>query len=624
MTAKRRSPAPSAAFRKSSIVDRSAGGVEPVQTALDRPRIAAAVLAAAAALFLWQCWTAASRWSMTMDEVMHIPAGYIYWKLGDYSFNAEHPPLAKLIATIPLLFSHPRLPPLNGQAFVAAYRFCFEENQPRSILLPPRLAITLLGLLAGLAVFLWGRRLFGVSAATVAAVLFFLEPNITAHSSVVTTDVPVTLFFVATIAAFCWCVERLTWPRVAAFAAVFAAAIMTKFSAILLMPILATLAALAAALKAEIPQRLWRFGSAASELPPVLRTLRSRLLALLGVLIVAGAVTYATIWAVYGFSFGANDVGDNRHTGSAAEIIESLRARGVGVSRQPYTFCDRHRLLPHAYIVGLLDVARHNIEGHHAFLLGERSIKGWPQYFLVTFLVKTPLPLLLLLVLGLGLLRTRVLSSLQVAFLIVPVVFYFAVAAVSHLSIGHRHLLPTIPFVVLIAAATVPAVERLSPPWRRRSRLLVAALVLWCGYEAVRYRPHFLSYFNQLAGGPENGYTILADSNVDWGQDLYLLKQWAAESRPENLRVSYFGPAWPDADEGIACSYVTPPRIVARPFDKVTLRDGDLLAISATYLDGLYLRPVGAFDFLRQYRPLARLGYSIFIYRISDEYLVAR
>src|ERR1700722_14220866 len=47
--------------------------------------------------------------SETVDEAIHIFAGYRHW-CGDYGINPEHPPLAKLVATIPLVFDHPKDP----------------------------------------------------------------------------------------------------------------------------------------------------------------------------------------------------------------------------------------------------------------------------------------------------------------------------------------------------------------------------------------------------------------------------------------------------------------------------------------------------------------------------------
>jgi hypothetical protein len=581
------------------------------------------VLAVLAAFFLWQCWSAVSRWSITSDEIVHIPAGYLYWKLGDHSINPEHPPLAKLLATAPLLLTRPKLPKLDGYRGNAQYRFCHIDNPTRSILLPTRLVVVALSLLGVLVTFLWSRRLLGAGAALVAATLYVLEPNMTAHSSVVTTDVPFTVTFIATVAALWWCVERLTWTRVVVFGLALGAAVTTKYSAVFLVPIVTILAAAAAFLRPEMPQYLWRNRGADSGAPPAPRSLRSRLAAMAVALAVAGAISYAAIWAVYGFSFRPGGRADSDNVLPASETIARLQEKGVAIARQPYVYFDEHRLLPHPYIVGLLDVARHNTEGHAAYLLGERSMKGWRQYFMVTFLVKTPLPLLLLFVLGSALLlRSRLLDPLALAFLVVPIVVHFGAAIMSSINIGHRHLLPIVPFVIILAAAAVPALGTLGDRWRRRFGQAVALLLVWSCFEAVRYRPHFLAYFNQLAGGPENGYTVLGDSNLDWGQDLYLLKQWVDENQVKDLRVSYFGPSWPDVDAGIPCVYVTSPSFHVRDTRTVRLQQGDLFAISATLMQGIGVEPEGVFDFLKRYRPVARLGYSIFIFELDDRYLI--
>ncbi len=58
--------------------------------------------------------------------------------------------------------------------------------------------------------------------------------------------------------------------------------------------------------------------------------------------------------------------------------------------------------------------------------------------------------------------------------------------------------------------------------------------------------PHYLIYFNPVAGGPANGYRLLTDSNVDWGQDLLRLKSWMVEHDVESVKLGWFGTADPD------------------------------------------------------------------------------
>src|SRR5439155_9392242 len=47
--------------------------------------------------------------SATTDEPVHLSAGYSYCRTRDFRLNPEHPPLAKLIAALPLLLIKPRL-----------------------------------------------------------------------------------------------------------------------------------------------------------------------------------------------------------------------------------------------------------------------------------------------------------------------------------------------------------------------------------------------------------------------------------------------------------------------------------------------------------------------------------
>ena len=50
----------------------------------------------------WLAWGAALRESVTFDELAHVGAGLSYWQTLDLRLNEEHPPLAKLLAGLPL------------------------------------------------------------------------------------------------------------------------------------------------------------------------------------------------------------------------------------------------------------------------------------------------------------------------------------------------------------------------------------------------------------------------------------------------------------------------------------------------------------------------------------------
>src|SRR5208282_3682172 len=148
-----------------------------------------------------------------------ILAGYYNWQQGDYGLNPEHPPLAKLVGTLPLLFMHLRVPSVARDAskptVVMRGRVFVYGNDADALLLRARLAEAVVGLLLILLLFEAGYRMFGAGAAWIAAVVAVFEPNLLAHSTLVTTDFAVTCFCLAAVYALWRLAERPTLLRLA-------------------------------------------------------------------------------------------------------------------------------------------------------------------------------------------------------------------------------------------------------------------------------------------------------------------------------------------------------------------------------------------------------------------------
>jgi hypothetical protein len=268
-------------------------------------------------------------------------------------------------------------------------------------------------------------------------------------------------------------------------------------------------------------------------------------------------------------------------------------------------------LLPDAYLYGVLRFARHS-ERRRAFLLGEQSDEGWWYYFPVTLALKTPLPLLLLAgaAAALGLFDWR--RHARDAWLWLPPIAYLALSMSRSLNIGHRHLLPLVPFVLLGAARAFVALWRRGRPAARGALVL---LLVWYGASVLRVHPHYLAYFNELVR-PDEGHRFLVDSNLDWGQDLPGLKAYMDRNGIAKLKLSYFGTAEPRF-YGIQCErlpgYPPPPDPVG------AVEPGDVVAVSATNLEGVYLSDdpdaLRLMRRLKRQTPLATIGYSILVYR---------
>jgi Dolichyl-phosphate-mannose-protein mannosyltransferase len=565
------------------------------------------VLAAGTALYATLAVTSMRVKSATFDEAAHLPAGYTYLALRDHRLNPEHPPLIKVLAAAPLLLMDVQLRPDDEawrlrRQWEFGRRFLYRWNDADRLLFWGRVPIVALGVLLGAAVFFRARRDWGLPAAALALFLCALSPDVLAHGQIVTTDVGAALFIFLSVIAFERLLERATWARFLLAGLAVGAAIATKFSTLVLAPILAALG-LVAVVSSEPMRRAWSRDTA-RDVDGRGRRVAHVALLLLGI----AAVALVVLWASYGF---ASPLSPDPAVDAA---FEWGRVSGQGgVVDAAMGAARRVHLLPEAYAFGFLRFFRHS-EARPTFLLGRLSDRGFWYYFPVTFALKTPLALLPLLVLSLATRRHHPATPRTELFLWLPVVLYFLFACTLGLNIGHRHLLPIYPFLFVIAGrcATLAAVRF---PGILSS---VAVLVLagWYGTSVARVHPHYLAYFNELAGGPADGYRYLVDSNLDWGQDLKGLSAWVDANGVSRIKLSYFGTADPEyyriPCELLPGQMLPPPRDVVRE-----VRPGDVVAVSATNLQGVYLRPEDRplMERLRAQAPVATIGHSIRIYR---------
>jgi hypothetical protein len=258
--------------------------------------------------------------------------------------------------------------------------------------------------------------------------------------------------------------------------------------------------------------------------------------------------------------------------------------------------------------------------GRIAFLLGDFSYDGFLQYFPVAFAVKTPIVTLVGLLIAVGLLLWQRATRRRVLFVLLVPVFYFATSMTSNLNIGYRHLLPVLPFVYLILAGL--AVWGADANRRRVVQLAVGGAFAALFVTTVWIHPHYLSYFNRAAGGPENGYQVLLDSNVDWGQDLLRLQDWMAREGVDRVKLGWFGSAIPDY---YGLSYDPMPgaqlhafysQWTGPPFN-VSAPEPGIYAISVSNLMELPAPDSTVYSWFRQQEPDDRVGYSIFIYKVK-------
>jgi hypothetical protein len=211
------------------------------------------------------------------------------------------------------------------------------------------------------------------------------------------------------------------------------------------------------------------------------------------------------------------------------------------------------------------------------------------------------------------------------AFVLIPPAIFFAVCVWTRLNIGHRHILPIYPFLFVLCGSLALEWQKWQPRVQQRTAVVALALIVISSvlvfappWRPAVVFPHYLAYFNELAGGPRNGYKNLVDSNLDWGQDLKGLKSWLERKGvAEPINLCYFGVT--DARH-----YGFPHVNLPGTFDtapSVTFEEARVpgyVAISATHLQGLYFSEEGRAawrKFLANATLVDTIGYSIFIYR---------
>jgi hypothetical protein len=588
------------------------------------------------ALHVHLLFRSAEQQSVTFDEYAHLPAGVAYWKTGRFEPYYQNPPLMKLLfggAAVLANVNFPGIPPgeetlrwrqgerflrANFQAYPDIFVFC-------------RLVPILLSAVGALLVARWSWRLYGPPAALLATVLYCACPNICAHANLVTIDLGATVIILAAAYAY-WkflCFGR--WRALVSAGVLIGLAQYCKFTALLLFPILlvVTLAGLPLTCRGRTAARrpaagLLR-GRHVKGLP--LRAWRRPRRALLGVPVV-GLMSLVIVDAGYLFSGVGRQLSDYEFESAACKAVQRTFG-GVPVP------------LPSAYVAGFdsqnAEAAGPNLTYVHGRLVPEDV---W-YYFPLALLVKTPMafvPLILLrtwISIRRARQRPRRWTRSDMYLLALPALFAAGFVFATPIKIGIRYLLPCAPFIYiwlggllaapraahgkLAAGLARPQPAPCGTRWVRGGVLAPAVVALAAAFaiEAQHVHPRYLSFFNQAAGGPSNGYRWFCDSNLDWGQGLIDLRDFMQQRGIQHMQLAYFGSVDPSV-YGIG---------YAPLFDRV---QEEWVGVSAYFWSGMAHRlptPGGPTEFFVSgtiyadvcaRAPVALVGDTIFIYRFPE------
>jgi len=542
-------------------------------------------IAILAGVFLVSAFSSALMKSATCDEAAHhVPAGYIYLKKHDFAFSPEVPPLPRYLAAAPLVFMDLELPDNRSfwarddrAVFSREFLYVLNRDHAAKIIFLSRVPMILLGLSGGIFLFLWVRKRYGDLPGVLASLFYFISPNILAHSSLATTDITATVFIMMSVLTFWDYFESADYRTAISAGIVLGLALLSKYSS-LLLPVI-------------------YFSMVASRLSLVVRK-KDLVKYILSFLILA-TVSGIVLWAGYLFEYKPLFDGALRAEEKAG-FIQRLINDPI-VSGKVISFLKDVPVPLSSYIMGFLGVIKHGSEGARTFFMGTWSHKGNPFYYIVAFLIKTPVPVIISFICGSIVMffdDTSKNRKFGVYLLLVISVFIVS-ASRSDLQLGLRYILPVYPLIFIIASYGLSYFAGNHGFGKYFSILFI----IWLFVSNLLIWPHYLSYYNELVGGPENGYKYLRDSNIDWGQDLPFLKDIMLREKIDKVKLDYFG----EGDPGL---YGITREAIEEPEEKSPLRK--VYAISVHYLD--------RYGWALKRAPDFRAGYSINIYDMRGDH----
>jgi len=435
--------------------------------------------------------------SLTYDEPQHYRYGKQILRLNSDRFDDSKMPFSALNA----LVSEATKPMIA--------RWLQNEWQLMSI---GRMATIAFSLGLGFLVLLWSSKLYGKWVGLVSFSIYIFEPNILAHSRLITTDIYAAGTITLSLFLYWRFLEQPNVQRGLLAAAALGLAQIAKYSGLLLIPLFLVF----------IP--IHHYGWLVEQMRQKRhRTIAQAILITLGygllfLLVFIFIINLGFLFTDTGIPFGEISFHSN--------LLQTVQNSSKLLQRMPTPF-------PYPYLQGFDLVLFNERSGENysaIYLLGElREGRGFPGYFLIASLFKIPIPILLLFAISLwDYLKPSANKQLPRAelYLIIPLIYFgLYFNFFFRAQIGIRYVLVTFPILLIFST-------RVLRKWSHFSRAKKAGFVLLGMYlivSVVSYYPHYLSYFNELVLDRKQAYKILADSNLDWGQNKAALSDFLSK-----------------------------------------------------------------------------------------------
>jgi len=582
--------------------------------------------------------------SPVLDEVGHLPAGCMVARHGATTLYKVNPPLVKWLAAVPVVCCAPKYDwnsysdEAGARTEWVVGRAMIEANGSRSFAFFTfgRWGLLVFWLIGSEVVYAWAKNLGGTYAGISAVVFWCFTPDVMAWSSTICPDSSAASLGVLSIFWFRKWVQDSSWSRAAIVGIVLGYGLLAKTSIlvyVLVVPVVAMCHRNGRSVKTF--QQLTAIG-------------------ILAILIVNCGYGFAgSFRQLKNFQFFSTSLAGLTKEGALRDRVPT--SAGNVFART--TLGDCPVPFPASFIEGL-DLQKYDFEeGKWSYLRGEHKFGGWWYWYIYALLVKTPVGTILLFFVACGwtvwrvewrrLFRWRAMrpserknevpsSGLSATFspdagekgvrtqpvlhenliLLAPAVCLFVlVSSQTGFSRYLRYVLPCYPFVFIWMSQIFSEKAGL-PAWLRK---VCWGLLAWSVISSLSVFPHSMSYFNELAGGPENGPAHLIDASIDWGQDVLFLADWVRqhpEAKPLYLSLHVF------FDPRIAgIDYEHPPVDPRYSNQREYLTSDQVGPKPGWYsisVHQLYSRNK-EFAYLFDFEKVDMVGYSIYIYHLTQE-----
>jgi hypothetical protein len=547
-----------------------------------------------------------------------LPAGISYWHHGRFFAYHHNPPVTKLLFAIPAVMTNVRVDYRNyyfqpgsrhpdfllGQDFMQANR-----SNYHGVFVRCRFVSAAIAVFGGCLIFAWAREMFDDWAALLSQCLWTFSPMVLAHGGLVTPDIGATVIGCGATYLFWRYLRRPGLARLIASAVGLGLAIGCKFTLVILPFLWAILAGIAIIRRTETERQRW---------PESRICLDAFVLTFVALMVLN--ITYL-------YEGSGMPLGRYRFFSKALTVAAPAESESESrVNRFHQEFWKWLPIpLPQQFLMGFDHQMRDLDSGQlETYLHGEfRRGTGWWYYYLYAYLVKTPIGTLLLLTLAITKFAFDRRKWFDTAFVLLPVIGIFVLLSTNTaLNIHSRYMLLAYPYLFVFIGPVVHCGT--SGRWRKAVPWAIALALASNIVSVLLVHPFYLTYFNEGAGGPRNGYRHLTDSNIDWGQGLVALRSWM-EDHPSNgdIQLAYFGAV----DPGVYGISFEVPGVLERGSGHGP-RPG-IHVISVNYIAGSSFAPLGpdghrrsipkhGYQFYNRLAPIATVGNCFQVFDLTE------